>query len=206
MIAIIDYGAGNLHSVKSALDFLGAESTITNITAEIESASGVILPGVGSFKDAMQSMQKSGLVDAVKRAATSGKPFLGICLGLQLLFDSSEESPDTKGLGILPGKVVKFPSIEGLKVPHIGWNSLEITQPNGLLKDLGSTSYVYFVHSYYLQADNQEVVASNTDYGVKFNSSIQQENLCAVQFHPEKSGETGLKILSNFIDMCGEGN
>ncbi|MEG0978658.1 MAG: imidazole glycerol phosphate synthase subunit HisH [Oscillospiraceae bacterium] len=205
MIAIIDYGAGNLHSVKNALDYLGAENIITSSVSDIQNSSGVILPGVGSFNDAMQSMQKSGLVDSVKQAAKSDKPFLGICLGLQLLFEGSEESPNTDGLGILPGKILKIPNKSGIKVPHIGWNSLEITQPNGIFEGLEPEPYVYFVHSYYLQAKNQEDVASNTYYGVKINSAVQRGNLCAVQFHPEKSGEAGLKMLSNFAEMCGEG-
>ncbi|NCC87574.1 MAG: imidazole glycerol phosphate synthase subunit HisH [Clostridia bacterium] len=206
MIAIIDYGAGNLHSVKNALDFLGAQSVITNIEAEIQSADGVILPGVGSFGDAMQSMQKSGLADVVKNVATSGKPFLGICLGLQLLFEGSQESPDVKGLGVLSGKILKIPNKDGLKVPHMGWNSLEITQHNGIFSNIESNPYVYFVHSYYLQVENESDVAANTQYGVLINSAVQKGNLCAVQFHPEKSGEIGLKMLSNFINMCREGS
>ncbi len=205
MIAIVDYGAGNLHSVKSAFDYLGSNTIITSTPSEIESASGVILPGVGSFGDAMKSMQESGLVDVIKNSATSGKPFLGICLGLQLLFENSEESPDVSGLGILPGKIVKIPSDNGLKVPHIGWNSLDVVNQDGIFKGLEKEPYVYFVHSYYLKADNAEDVAANTHYGVEINCAVQRDNLCAVQFHPEKSGETGLKILSNFIDMCRKG-
>jgi len=205
MIAIVDYGAGNLHSVKNALDFLNTPSVITSSAKEIECADGVILPGVGSFGDAMQSMQNNGLVDAVKQAALGGKPFLGICLGLQLLFDGSQESPDIKGLGILPGRILKIPNKDGLKVPHMGWNSLEITQPNGMFANLEPNPYVYFVHSYYLQAENESDVAANTQYGVLINAAVQRGNLCAVQFHPEKSGETGLVILSNFIHMCREG-
>lgn len=204
MIAIVDYGAGNLHSVKKALDFLNTKSIITSDAKEIQEADGVILPGVGSFGHAMQSMQKSGLVNAVKQAANGKKPFLGICLGLQLLFESSEETPEVKGLGILKGKVLTIPREKGLKVPHMGWNSIEIKQPNGIFKDIKKDSYVYFVHSYYLRASNQDEVAANAYYGVEMNVAVQKGNLCAVQFHPEKSGDVGLKILSNFIDMSRE--
>jgi imidazole glycerol-phosphate synthase subunit HisH len=154
MIAIVDYGAGNLLSVKNALDFIGAECVVTDQQAVIQAADAVILPGVGSFGDAMDSMIKSGLVEAVKAAATSGKPFLGICLGLQLLFESSEESPGVQGLGVLKGKNLKIP-YTGLKVPHMGWNSLAIKNAQGVFKNIPEQSYVYFVHSYYLDADNK---------------------------------------------------
>lgn len=202
MIAIVDYGAGNLHSVKKALDYLNAQSIITSNPDEINNADGVILPGVGSFGHAMQSMQKSGLVSAVKDAANGDKPFLGICLGLQLLFESSQEAQGVEGLGILKGEILTIPRDNGLKVPHIGWNSLEIKQSNGIFKDIKEDSYVYFVHSYYLKATNQNEVAANTHYGVEINAAVQKGNVCAVQFHPEKSGDVGLKILSNFIEMC----
>lgn len=205
MIAIVDYGAGNLHSVKNALDFIKADCIITNNKADIERASGVVLPGVGAFGDAMQSMNKSGLTEVIRQCALSSKPFLGICLGLQLLFESSEESPGVKGLGILPGQILKIPGDKGQKVPHMGWNSLEITQREGIFKNLESEPYVYFVHSYYLRAENEEDVSANTFYSVKINAAVQRKNLCAVQFHPEKSGATGLNMLLNFAEMCGEG-
>lgn len=201
MIAIIDYGAGNLSSVKKALDYLGAESEITDDKEKIFSATHIILPGVGSFGDAMMSMQKKGLTEAVKESAVSGKPFLGICLGLQLLFESSDESPDVKGLGILNGKIVTIPKENGLKVPHIGWNSISLRQKGGIFKDLRDESYFYFVHSYYLKGADNDAVAATTQYGVEIECAVQKGNLCATQFHPEKSGEAGLKLLKNFIDM-----
>lgn len=203
MIAIIDYGAGNLSSVKKALDFLGAESEITDEKEKILSASHVILPGVGSFGDAMASMHNRGLVEVVKEAAGSGKPFLGICLGLQLLFESSDESPDVKGLGILNGNIVTIPKDRGLKVPHMGWNSISLKQNKGIFDGVADNSYFYFVHSYYLKGADDDVVAATTQYGVEIECAVQKGKLCATQFHPEKSGSAGLKLLKNFIDMEG---
>lgn len=201
MIAIIDYGAGNLQSVKKALDFIGAENIITDDPEKIKSADKVLLPGVGSFGDAMYSMEKSGLVETVKECALSGKPFLGICLGLQLLFEESEESPGVKGLGIFKGKIKKFSSDMGLKIPHIGWNSLEIKQNDTLFKDIPENSYVYFVHSYYLHAEDENDIATVTNYGIDFHSAVGKNNVFATQFHPEKSGDVGLQILRNFASM-----
>jgi glutamine amidotransferase len=198
MIAIIDYGAGNLSSVKKALDYLGAESVITQDAETILGASHVILPGVGSFGDAMESMKKRGLVEVVKEAAEK-KNFLGICLGLQLLFESSEESPDTKGLGILEGKIVSIPKDMGLKVPHMGWNSVSIKQKDGIFSGIDDESYFYFVHSYYLTGAEKNAVAGTADYGVNIQCAVQKGRLCATQFHPEKSGAVGLKLLENFI-------
>ena len=203
MIAIIDYGAGNLSSVKKALDYLGAESEITQDRDKILSASHIILPGVGSFGDAMESMRERGLVDVVKEAATSGKPFLGICLGLQLLFESSEESPGVEGLGILKGKIVTIPKDKGLKVPHIGWNSVSLKQKDGIFSGIGDNSYFYFVHSFYLKDADEDVVAGTTEYGVEIQCAVQRGNLCATQFHPEKSSSIGLKLLKNFVDREG---
>lgn len=203
MIAIIDYGAGNLSSVKKALDYLGAESEITQDKDKILSASHVILPGVGSFGDAMQSMKDRGLVDVVKQAATSGKPFLGICLGLQLLFESSEESEGAEGLGLLKGKIVTIPRDMGLKVPHIGWNSINLKQNDGIFKDIPENSYFYFVHSFYLKDADEDVVGATTNYGVEIECAVQKGKLCATQFHPEKSSAIGLKLLENFINMEG---
>lgn len=203
MIAIIDYGAGNLSSVKKALDYLGAESEITDDKEKILSASHVILPGVGSFGDAMSSMQERELVEVVKEAAGSGKPFFGICLGLQLLFEGSDESPDVKGLGILKGKIVTIPKDNGLKVPHMGWNSISLKQKDGIFEGVEDESYFYFVHSYYLKGADDDVVAATTQYGVEIECAVQQGNLCATQFHPEKSSSVGLKLLKNFIDMEG---
>ena len=195
MIAIIDYGAGNLSSVKKAPDYLGAESEITQDRDKILSASHVILPGVGSFGDAMNSMAERGLVDVVKEAALSGKPFLGICLGLQLLFESSDECPEVEGLGLLEGRIVTIPRDNGLKVPHIGWNSVSIKQKDSIFSGVDDNSYFYFVHSYYLKGAQEDVVAGITEYGVPIE--------CAVQFHPEKSSSAGLKLLKNFIAMEG---
>lgn len=205
MIAIIDYGAGNLQSVKKALDFIGAPSVLTKDAGCIRAADEIILPGVGSFEDAMASMRASGLTDTVMEEARSGKPFLGICLGLQLLFEASEESPGVAGLGVLRGSIRHIPRKDGLKVPHIGWNSLAITQPDGLFRGIPQNAYVYFVHSYYLQAANEAEVAARTTYGVSIDAAIQRGNLCATQFHPEKSGRIGLQILRNFVAMSGEG-
>lgn len=201
MIAIIDYGAGNLHSVKNALDFLGTESIITGNSEEILNADKVILPGVGAFGDAMNSMSESGLVETVKKVAASGKPFLGICLGLHLLFEESEESPDAIGLGIFKGKVVKIPDRENLKIPHMGWNSIKLTKDSKILKNIGSEPYVYFVHSYYIQPDDTEIVSATTEYGQWLDIAVEKDNIFATQFHPEKSGDIGMEILKNFIAL-----
>ncbi len=198
MIAIVDYGAGNLMSVKKALDFIGEESVITSDCEAIKSAERVILPGVGSFGDAMESMRQKGLDETVKCAALSGKPFLGICLGLQLLFESSEESPGANGLELLSGNISLIPGSSGLKVPHVGWNSVEIKPESRLFKGIPSGSYFYFVHSYYLNGAEPCVVAGKTNYGVDIECAVEKGNLFATQFHPEKSGEIGLKLLKNF--------
>jgi len=199
MISIIDYGAGNLMSVKKALDFIGADSEITADREKIKSASHVILPGVGSFGDAMASMAEKGLVDTVREAALSGKPFLGICLGLHLLFAGSDESPDVKGLGVLGGKISVIPKQAGLKVPHMGWNSVEIRNPSGIFSGIPNGSYFYFVHSYYLNSADIHEVAGVTQYGTEIQCAVERGNLCATQFHPEKSGEIGLQLLKNFL-------
>lgn len=203
MIAIIDYGAGNLQSVKKTLDYLGEPNLITAKSSEIEAADALILPGVGSFGDAMQSLSDSGLLETVRAAALSDTPFLGICLGLQLLFPESEESKGVKGLGVLPGKIIKFPGDMGLKIPQIGWNSINIREGCKLFAGVPQNAYVYFVHSYYLQAADPEVVAAKAEYGVTFHASVADEahRLYATQFHPEKSGAVGLRILRNFAAM-----
>ncbi len=201
MIAIIDYGAGNIQSVKKALNYIGCDTFITNDKTKISNADGVILPGVGSFGDTMDSINSYGLKDSIIEYTKSGKPFLGICLGLQLLFPKSDESPDKDGLGIFDGDVNKIPSDTGLKIPHIGWNSLDIKKQNGLFKGIGKNPYVYFVHSYFLDAKDKNIVSAQTEYGVKIDAAIENNNVFAVQFHPEKSGETGLKILKNFADI-----
>lgn len=201
MIAIIDYGAGNIQSVYKALKFLGCDAFVTNERDKILSADGAILPGVGSFGDTVDSMEKHGIKDTVIDFTKSGKPFLGICLGLQLLFPESEESPNKKGLSLFEGSITKIPSDGSLKIPHIGWNSLDIKKSDGLFKGISGNPYVYFVHSYYLKAKDRDIVSSQTHYGALIDASVEKGNIMAVQFHPEKSGEVGLKILKNFADM-----
>lgn len=201
MIAIIDYGAGNILSVQKALDHIGCENTVTSDAAVISSADGAVLPGVGSFGDAMDHLDASGLVGAVRDFAASGKPFLGICLGLQVLFDSSEESPEAHGLSLMQGEVRRFPSGMGLKIPHIGWNSIAVNPECPLFKGLSENPYVYFVHSYYLDAADKSVVSATAEYGVTFHAAVWKDNVFATQFHPEKSGSVGLRILRNFADM-----
>lgn len=201
MIAIIDYGAGNIQSVSKALAHIGCEAFITRDKDKILKADGAVLPGVGSFGDTMDTMNEYGIKDTVIEYTNNGKPFLGICLGLQLLFPKSEESPDAKGLGIFDGSITKIPSGEGLKIPHIGWNSLDIKKSDGLFKGIGKNPYVYFVHSYFLNASDKSIVSAQTEYGVTIDAAVEKGNVFATQFHPEKSGETGLKILRNFADI-----
>lgn len=198
MIAIIDYGAGNLHSVKNALDFLGADSVITGSAEEILNADKVILPGVGAFGEAMSALTSSGLDAVVKQIAQNGTPLLGICLGLQLMFEESEEAPDVKGLGLFKGKCVKIPDY-GLKIPHMGWNSIELAKNSRILKD--DNAYVYFVHSYYLNTPEEEIVSAYTQYGARLGIAVERDNVFATQFHPEKSGDVGMNILRNFIEL-----
>lgn len=200
MIAIIDYGAGNIQSVSKALAHIGCEAFITRDKDKILKADGAVLPGVGSFGDTMNTMNEYGIKDTVIEYTKSGKPFLGICLGLQLLFPKSEESPDAEGLGIFDGSITKIPSGDGLKIPHIGWNSLDIKKSDGLFKGIGKNPYVYFVHSYFLNASDKSIVSAQTEYGVTIDAAVEKGNVFATQFHPEKSGETGLKILRNFAD------
>lgn len=200
MIAIIDYGAGNLHSVKNALDFLGEPSKITGDAAEILAADKVILPGVGAFGDAMASLKRNGLDEVVCRVAKNNTPLLGICLGLQLMFEESEETPGVKGLGLFKGKIVKIPD-RGLKIPHMGWNDITIAKDSKILKEIGDKSFVYFVHSYYLKAENEKIVSAYTEYGEKLGIAVEEGNVFATQFHPEKSGDTGMQILKNFIAL-----
>lgn len=198
MVAIIDYGAGNLQSVKKALDYIGCESVITCEKSVIESASHVILPGVGSFGDAMDSIRSRGLEEVIKNAASGKQKFLGICLGLQLLFEESEESPGVKGLGVFKGSIVKIPENLGLKVPHMGWNSVSIKQKSGIFEGIKDESYFYFVHSFYLKDAEEDIVAGTAEYGVEIQCAVQKGKVCATQFHPEKSGEIGLQLLKNF--------
>lgn len=200
LIAIIDYGAGNLHSVKNALDFLNADSMITDSVEDILNADKIILPGVGAFGDAMASIERKNLAEVIKHSVNNGKPFLGICLGMQLLFSESEESPGIKGLDVLKGKIVKIPD-KGLKIPHIGWNNITLEKKSKILTGLGKEPFVYFVHSYYLEANDNSVVSAYTEYGARLSIAVEKNNIFATQFHPEKSGKTGLKILSNFAKL-----
>ncbi len=201
MIAIIDYGAGNLQSVKKAFDYLGVNTMVTENPEELMRAEGAVLPGVGAFGDAMAALRSRGLEGPVKEYAASGRPFLGICLGLQLLFEESEEAPGVPGLGLFRGKIVRIPQKEGLKIPHIGWNSLEVKRRDGLFAGLEEEPYVYFVHSYYLKAEDPSLVSAQTRYGVLIDAAVQRGALHAVQFHPEKSGRTGLAMLKNFAAL-----
>ncbi len=201
MIAIVDYGAGNLQSVKKALDFLGYQNEITCDVKKINTASRVILPGVGAFGDAMENVKKRGLAGAVKNAANGERPFLGICLGLQLLFPHSEESPDAEGLGILEGEIARIPSVDGLKVPHMGWNSISLKQKDGIFGGIDDGSYFYFVHSFYLKGADADTVAACTQYGVEIQCAVQRGLVAATQFHPEKSSEAGLQLLRNFAEV-----
>lgn len=201
MIAVIDYGAGNLQSVVKAFHFIGCDILVTTDQKELKQASAAVLPGVGAFGDAMNCLKQSDFVNPVLDFIESGKPFLGICLGLQLLFEGSEETPGVNGLGVLKGKIIKIPAETGLKIPHIGWNSLVVKENAGLFKNLEPNPYVYFVHSYYLKAENPDVVSSTTNYGIEIDASVQRNNLFATQFHPEKSGKTGLQMLKNFVSF-----
>ncbi|HAS05680.1 MAG TPA: imidazole glycerol phosphate synthase subunit HisH [Eubacterium sp.] len=201
MIAIIDYDAGNLKSVEKALVSLGEEVLVSRDSSEILQADKVILPGVGSFGDAMNNLDKFGLVDTIKEVTRNGTPFLGICLGLQLLFKESDETPGAEGLDILPGKILKIPAKEGFKIPHMGWNSLDVKPGAKLFRGLEGNPYVYFVHSYYLKAADENIVAASTEYTTHIHASVESGNVFACQFHPEKSSEVGLKILKNFASL-----
>lgn len=204
MIAVIDYDAGNLKSVEKAFCYLGEDVIVTRRGQDIVSADKVVLPGVGSFGDAMEKLNLYDLTGPIKEVIEKGTPFLGICMGLQLLFEQSEESGGASGLSVLKGKILKIPAGEGRKIPHMGWNSLEIKEHSRLFRGIENNSYVYFVHSYYLKAEIEEEVAAITEYGTKIHAAIEKGNLFACQFHPEKSGEVGLKILKNFADLGKE--
>ena len=201
MIAVIDYGAGNIRSVEKALIHIGCKVTVTRDPQVLLAADAAVLPGVGSFGDAMQALRARGLEEPIRAFVASGRPFLGICLGLQVLFESSEESPGVAGLSLLRGKIVRIPAGEGLKIPHMGWNSLEIKPGTRLFAGIPNGSYVYFVHSYYLKAENPEIVAATTEYSTHIHAAVEQGNVFACQFHPEKSSEVGLQILKNFISL-----
>ena len=201
MIAIIDYDAGNVKSVEKALQFLGQEVVLTRDKEILLAADKVILPGVGAFGMAMEKLRQYDLVDVIHQIVDKGTPFLGICLGLQLMFESSEETPGVEGLGLLKGRIVRIPEKEGLKVPQIGWNDLQFPKESRLFKGFSGGEYVYFVHSYYLQAADERDVAATTEYGVHIHAAVERENVFACQFHPEKSADVGLKILENFVNL-----
>lgn len=198
MIAIIDYDAGNLKSVEKALNYIGEKTVVTRNHREILAADKVILPGVGAFGEAMEHLRRYELDKVIREVAKERTPFLGICLGLQLLFAGSEENGGTEGLHILDGEIVKIPAKDGLKIPHIGWNSLHLQNEGRLFEGIGEGTFVYFVHSYYLKAENPGIVKASTEYGVQIHASVEQDNVFACQFHPEKSSNVGLQILRNF--------
>ncbi len=201
MIAIIDYDAGNIKSVEKALQKLGADVVITKDANKILAADKVILPGVGAFGDAMNNLKKFGLDEVIWKVVEKGTPFLGICLGLQLLFERSDETPGVEGLGILKGEVLRIPDCGELKIPHMGWNSLHLQNGGRLFRGLSEESYVYFVHSYYLKAEEEDIVKATAEYGVTIHASVEKNNVFACQFHPEKSSDVGLQILKNFMEL-----
>jgi len=203
MIAIIDYGMGNLRSVEKGFQKVGVDVTVTNSPVMVGKADAVVLPGVGAFKDCMRELTNLELVDAVADSIKKGKPYLGICLGLQVLFSESEEFGKCRGLDVLRGKVVKFEfnPLQTLKVPHMGWNEIKIQKNSPLFKGISGESYFYFVHSYYVVPEDKSIIATTTDYGIEFTSSIWKDNIFAVQFHPEKSQAVGLQVLKNFGEI-----
>lgn len=206
MIAIVDYGMGNLRSVSKAFDCQGYSVTVTRDPALISNANGLVLPGVGAFGDCVRNLTEYGLTEPIKDYIDSGRPFLGICLGLQVLFEESEEAPGVKGLGLIKGKVVRFPDLkkEGLKVPHMGWNQITIKKDVPILSGVPQNSWFYFVHSYYPSPEDESVIAVKVDYGLEFTAAVAKDNIFASQFHPEKSSDLGLRILRNFAALCGE--
>ncbi|SFQ19637.1 glutamine amidotransferase [Butyrivibrio proteoclasticus] len=205
MVAIIDYDAGNIKSVEKAFDYLGAKTLVTRNPKEIYRADHVVLPGVGAFGDAMNKINEYGLKETISEVVSKEIPFLGICLGLQLLFESSMESENVSGLGILRGKINRIPVTDkdgnNYKIPQIGWNSLSFPREGRLFKDLDENPYVYFVHSYYLMAENRDEVTATTNYSVSIDASVESGNVFACQFHPEKSADVGMQILKNFLEV-----
>ena len=201
MIGIIDYDAGNIKSVEKALQYLGQETVVSRDPQVLLKADKVILPGVGSFGDAMENLNKYGLVPVIHEIVEKGTPFLGICLGLQLLFERSDETPGVEGLGILKGEILRIPDQPGLKIPHMGWNSLKYPNEGRLFRGIPEDSYVYFVHSYYLKAEEEQIVKASTEYTTHIHASVEKDNIFACQFHPEKSSDVGLKILKNFVEL-----
>lgn len=202
MIAIIDYGMGNLRSVEKGFHKIGVDARVTGNPSIIEDASGIVLPGVGAFRDCIRNLEKASLIESIIRAIEKGKPYLGICLGLQILFTESEEFGLTEGLNLLKGKVVRFRfEKEDLKIPHMGWNNIKIKKRTPLLEDIEDNSFFYFVHSYYVIPEDRRIIATTTDYGLEFTSMIWKDHIFATQFHPEKSQSNGLRILKAFGDF-----
>jgi len=201
VIAVVDYGMGNLRSVEKGLEKVGHKSLVTRNPDEILGSDGIVVPGVGAFKDCMRNLENYGLVDCLYRFIESGRPYLGICLGLQLLFTESEEFGRQKGLDVISGKVTRFPPFEDLKVPHTGWNTIKKTKQSPLFSPIKDGSYFYFVHSYYVVPEDEEVIATTTEYGIEFTSSVWKDNIFASQFHPEKSQKLGLEILKKFGEL-----
>ena len=204
MTAIIDYDAGNLRSVEKAIALLGGDPVITRDRETILKADHVILPGVGAFGDAMEKLNQYGLTEVVREVAQAGIPLIGICLGMQLLFERSDESDGVPGIGVLEGDIIKIPDTPGLKIPHMGWNSLDIRPGTRLYEGIENGSYVYFVHSYYLKARDEAIVAAPTEYGCHIHASVESRNVFGCQFHPEKSSTVGLSILKNFLSVPRE--
>jgi glutamine amidotransferase len=204
MIAIVDYGMGNLRSVSKAFESLGHSTSVTRISEEILNSSGIVLPGVGAFGDCIRNLDEFDLIEPIKKSIMQEKPFLGICLGLQVLFEQSEESPAVRGLGIFKGRIVRFPKFDDkrLKIPHMGWNQVELAKETPFLKGIPNKSWFYFVHSYYPEPEDQEIIAATTTYGIDFACAVSAGSIFACQFHPEKSSNLGLRILSNFADLC----
>ena len=201
MIGIIDYDAGNIKSVEKALHYLGEQTVVSRDPQVLLHADKVILPGVGSFGDAMNNLNKFGLVPVIRQIADQKTPFLGICLGLQLLFERSDETPGVEGLGILKGEILRIPDQPGLKIPHMGWNSLKYPNEGRLFRGIPEDSYVYFVHSYYLKAEDESIVTATTEYSTLIHASVESGNVFACQFHPEKSSDVGIQILKNFVEL-----
>ncbi len=201
MVAIIDYDAGNIKSVEKAIQSLGEEVIVTREPEVLLNAEKVILPGVGAFGDAMDKIRSYGLEEVIYKVVEKGTPFLGICLGLQLMFEESDETPGVKGLGILPGKILRIPDGEDIKIPHMGWNSLHFEKETKLFRGIKEGAYVYFVHSYYLKAQEEAIVAASTEYSTHIHAAVEKDNVFACQFHPEKSSDVGLAILKNFIEL-----
>ena len=201
MIAIIDYGVGNLFSLERSLSFIGEDVVVTGDYDTIQKCDRLILPGVGAFGDAMGNLRRTGLDNVIRKVAEKGTPFLGICLGLQLLFERSDEAPGVDGLGILKGEILRIPDKEGLKIPHMGWNSLHLENDGRLFRGVEEGAYVYFVHSYYLKAAEESIVKASAEYSVHIHASVEKDNVFACQFHPEKSSDVGLSILKNFVEL-----